>query len=540
MSDPNSKSSAPGAPASLLRLLNAGHGTIPEAMTARTALTPDRPFLHWERHTWTYREAVAMAHGVGGYFRKMTTPDRPRVATFLGNCPEAMWTWLGAMFSGKVLVPINRKHRGTLLADMLSRSGASLLVTDATALNEIAPELLAAFEAVVIVGDLPVEPTPSMKWERIAPFQEAQCDGMSRWAPIRSSDVACVMFTSGTTGRSKAVPILHNQYVRGAARLVDAYQLTADDVFHNWLPLFHLAGQLHMTMTAILCGGAVALQPTFSVSRFWEEIELHGCSVLCGFASILHFIESLPPRVQDAASSLRVGIFAGIPPTLHDRFERRFGMRLDENYGMTEIDPITYPEPGVEPPEASCGRPSADVELAIVDDNDQLLPAGQLGEIVVRPRAPDVLTPGYDGDERASMRTFRNLWFHTGDFGALDDRGFLYFKGRAEHYIRRRGENVSVAELEAIILTHTAISECAAVGVASELGEEDIKIVVALHPGCTISAAELWDYAAARMAAFMRPRYIEFVGQLPRGELGKVRISDLRQLSERTWGADIR
>ena len=524
-------------PESLLSLLGRGHGTIVEAFEARARQTPTRNFLFWQDLTWTYGEALVRIREVAACFNSAATPDRPRVAMYLPNCPEAMWTWLGCMFAGRVLVALNRKHRGMLLCDMLHRSHASVLVTESSAWPELASADLTGFATVVFTDVVPdracVDDTV-----RMLQFAEIRVARATPGSTISSDSTACLMFTSGTTGRSKAVQVLHNQYVRGAGRLVDGYGLLADDVFHNWLPLYHLAGQLHMTMTAVVCGGAVALQPTFSASRFRDEIRSRNCSVLCGFAAILHFIWALPPEADDALSPLRVGIFAGIPPELHRPFECRFGMRLGENYGMTEVDPVTLPEPGVDTPPASCGRPSADVEVAIVDDRDVPLPSGQLGEICVRPRTPGVLTPGYENDAEASLRAFRNLWFHTGDYGVVDEEGFLYFRGRAGHYVRRRGENVSTAELESIILRHPDVAECAVVGVPSPLGEDDIKTVVVIRLGAAVSPAQIHAYASARMAAFMVPRFIEFMSELPRGDLGKVQTHTLRGITPSTWDAE--
>lgn len=522
-------------PASLVGLIGRDHGSIGEVFCARAAQSPSHPFLFWGEQSWTYAQALDEVVALGSWFLSNTDAERPRIATYLPNCPQAMWAWLAAACAGRVLVPINRKHRGGLLADMLVRSQAGILITEVAALADLEPALGPEFRTLVLI-DEPSNAATSLPvdWR---PFADLRGRGDIGAMTTSASDIACVMYTSGTTGRSKAVMVLHNQYVRGAARLVDSYQLCANDVFHNWLPLYHLGGQLHMTMTAIICGGAVALQPAFSTSRLWQEIRSRNCSVLCGFATILQFIWSLPAHPDDMSSPLRVGIFAGIPPELLRPFECRFGMQLAENYGMTEIDPITCPQPDIQPPEGSCGRANPDVELAILGPDDQLMPPGELGEIAVRPRAPNVLMGGYEGDADATLASCRNLWFHTGDYGVLDEQGFLFFRGRASHYIRRRGENVSTAELEDIMLRHPSIGECAAVGVPSEVGEEDIKLVVGLRDGESVRPQDLLAYATANMATFMVPRYIEFVSQLPRSELGKVKISDLRVRTAATWDA---
>lgn len=520
-------------PLGLVSLLGRDYASIPEIFERRAELTPDSTFLIWEGNNWSYRESLDVIQGFAGFLGRMAgTSDPPRVAAYLGNCPEAMWAWLGTCFAGGVHVPLNRHHKGALLAEMLGRSRATLLVTEQAALQEL-PDLEAlGFKMLLLVDAMPEQSRLPMQH-----FSNAFDPGAYSSATLAPSDPACVLYTSGTTGRSKAVLVPQNQYCRGAGHLVDNFGLREDDVFHNWLPLYHLGGQLHMTMTAVICGGAVALFPTFSVSRFWSEVHGTGASVLCGFEAILRFIWSLPEQEADAESSLRIGIFAGIPPDLKELFEKRFGIRLGENYGMTEADPITHPYPEVDPPAASCGLPGRDFSVSILDSDGAPVPPGSLGEIAARPLAPGVMALDYEDDSRAFQRALRGGWFHTGDLGTMDEAGFLYFKGRLSNHIRRRGENVSAAEVESALVSHEAVLECAALAVASEVGEDEIKVVVVLEPGQALTPSELHRFAAERMASFMVPRYIQVVKALPRGELGKVSLSELTDLGAHVWDA---
>jgi crotonobetaine/carnitine-CoA ligase len=259
-----------------------------------------------------------------------------------------------------------------------------------------------------------------------------------------------------------------------------------------------------------------------------------GATVICGFAAILRYIWSLPEDPADPTSSLRVGIIGGIPAELKEPFERRFGMILGENYGMTEADPITLPTAAVDAGSSS-GFPAGDFEVAIVDDRDRSVATDQLGEIVLRPRAPWVMSLGYEGDDEATVTKWRNLWFHTGDMGILDQRGRLHFRGRAQHYIRRRGENVSAAEVERILAEHPGVAECAVVGVPSALGEDDVKAVVVRVPGAAVTGAEVRAFAAQRMARFMVPRFVEFRNRLPRNDMGKVRTAALTESAGEVW-----
>ena len=531
-------------PRSLLSLLGRDSASIPEVFARRAERSPESTFLIWEGTAWSYRRSLELISGFAGFLmRSARSSGRLRVATYLRNCPEAMWAWLGTCFAGGVAVPLNRNHKGTLLAGMVRRSGATVLVTEAEALSELPSpaslgiELLLLVDTVREAPEFPIDTVPEAPAIPMLRFADAQDPRAYSSVNLAPTDAACLLYTSGTTGRSKAVLVPHNQYCRGAGHLVDSFGLRADDVFHNWLPLYHLGGQLHMTMTSVICGGAVALFPTFSRSRFWTEVRGAGVSVLCGFESILRFIWSLPRRDSDAGSTLRVGIFAGIPPDLKRPFEDRFSMRLAENYGMTEADPITHPYPDVEPPDGSCGLAGRDFEISILGPDDRPLGPGNLGEIAVRPLAPGVMALGYESDHDAFRHAFRSNWFHTGDLGTMDEAGFLHFKGRLGNYIRRRGENVSVAEIEEILAGHEAVSECAAVAVPSEVGEDEIKLVVVPTADGAITPSELHAFAESRMAAFMAPRYIEFVDALPRGELGKVKLAELKKLGAHVWDA---
>jgi crotonobetaine/carnitine-CoA ligase len=525
---------APGR--SLRALVGQDDATIAEVLAARVTATPERPFLLWEGRRWSYAESFGEIRRFAGFLANLPGGTPARVIGYLGNGPEALWAWLGSVWAGAVWVPLNRQHVGAVLADQLERAasgggGEVLLVTEGSGVDAL-PARLAGVEAVLLEDGAPVPATWPVRhgWSEVSAASPA---GATRRA---AGGVATVMFTSGTTGRSKAARLPHNLYCRNAGRLVDGFGLTADDVFHNWLPLHHLGGQLHMTMTAIVAGGTVALFPGFSTTRFRDEVARTGATVICGFAAILHFIWSLPPDPADATSTLRVGIIGGVPPNLQAPFERRFGMRLGENYGMTEADPITLPTPGIDAGGTS-GFPGGDFEVAILDDQDRSLGPDSLGEIAIRPRAPWVMSLGYEGDEEVTVRRWRNLWFHTGDIGSLDAAGRLHFRGRAQHYIRRRGENISAAEVEGILTEHPEVAECAVVGVRSTVGEEDVKAVIVRVPGSAVTAAALRDYATERMARFMVPRYLEFRDRLPRNDMGKVQTAALGERVGELWDA---
>jgi crotonobetaine/carnitine-CoA ligase len=503
----------------LLDLVPAEAPTVPALFAARVERTPEAPFLLWEGERWSYREAWEEIRRFAAWVaRQGRVGDRSRLAGFLPNRPEALWAWLGALVAGAVYVPLNRAHRGDLLADMIRRSGAELLVTDAEG-----------------EGDLPdlADPQPRVisDWEEIAALEPA--------APAAPApgDLAELMYTSGTTGRSKAVELSHSQLCRGAGWIAWSFEMTAEDVFHAQLPLFHIAGQVDTVLPSVVGGGAIALYPTFSRSRFWDQVAAAGSTLVVGFPNLYRLLHSSPPREDDGRYSLRAGMSATMPPDFVADFEARFGLRVREVYGMTEAEPMVLPWPGETTPAGSCGRPNPDFEIAVLDGDGRPAGSGEVGEIVCRSRLPGIRAGAYGGDSGTSAPASADGWFHSGDLGRVDESGFFYFGDRIRHAIRRRGESISSGELEAVLAGHPAVAEVCAIGVPSPLGEEDVKLVVVPAEGAVVDPSELRTWCEGRMAAFMLPRYVEVVPELPRAETGKVMKEELRGVGAGTWDA---
>jgi crotonobetaine/carnitine-CoA ligase len=203
-------------------------------------------------------------------------------------------------------------------------------------------------------------------------------------------------------------------------------------------------------------------------------------------------------------------------------------LRVHDVYGMTEAEPILLPDPATPSPPGSCGRPNPDLDVAVLSRDGRPAAAGEVGEIACRPRVRHVLMNEYEGDPEATAHATAGGWFHSGDLGRVDEAGFFYFLDRVRHSIRRRGENISSWELEALVSEHPAVAEVCALGVPSPLGEEDVKVVVVPAPGESVDPAELRSWCEDRMAAFMVPSYVEVAAELPRAPTGKVLKEELR------------
>jgi crotonobetaine/carnitine-CoA ligase len=243
-----------------------------------------------------------------------------------------------------------------------------------------------------------------------------------------------------------------------------------------------------------------------------------------------------PPRPDDADNPVRVAFGAPVPPEIYEEFTQRFGVRFAEVYGMTEVantvenrlDSFTV---------GPAGRESTRFEVRIVDSEDQFVPAGEAGEIVVRPKKPGIMITEYYKMPEATVRAFRNLWFHTGDRGRFDENGYLYFLDRMKDAIRRRGENISSWEVERTVSSFPSVLEAAAYGVPSDLSEEEVMIAVVPRPGHDVDITALLEHCVDNLAHFAVPRYVRFMRTLPKTPSQRVEKYRLRRegVTEDTW-----
>lgn len=481
-----------------------------------------------------YGEGVSLARRVGGFLTTLEVGPGSRVATYLSKGAAGIWSWFGTSYAGAVHVAIHRSHRGQVLADQLGRSKATVLITEVEAAEHL-PDLRALGFRHVILVDQPGERLPQ-SLEKIAVHDWSTVISAREVGPpdSRPADLASLVFTSGSTGRSKAALIPHNQLVRGGARVAEAFGLNQDDVCHDWAPLSHIGGQLDVVMSAIVAGAALAQFKTFSASRFWTQVREVGSTYFTGFSNVVHILLKAAESPADSENSLRLALVAGTPTDLLKEFERRFGLKTVDAYGMTEAEPLVLRRADDAGAGYSLGKVNPDFEIAIHDDDDNPLPIGVRGRIVVRPRAAAVMMLGYEGDDAATVEATRNLWLHTRDLGSLDADGNLHFSDREQNAIRRRGENISSYELELATRSHPAIADCAAVGVPSPMGEHDVKLVIVASDK-RLAPTEIRDFLSAKVAHHMLPRFIELVSALPFTSLGKPDRAALSRTGDDVW-----
>jgi crotonobetaine/carnitine-CoA ligase len=353
--------------------------------------------------------------------------------------------------------------------------------------------------------------------------------------PPGATDIGSVTYTSGTTGPSKGVLFTWAQFFACTDGTIPFEDLRSGDVFYSTATMHHGSGRLPLLMMA-LCGGTLVARDRFSGSEFWDDVHTHGCTLGAFIGAMSHFVWNQPPSPADADNPMRLAVMFPVIPQ-HEAFQQRFGLKIRTVYSMTEIGPVLGSGWSPKDP-ASCGTAQPGYEVRIADENDYEIPNGQVGELIVRSEHPWILTSGYLGMPEATARAWRNGWFHTGDALRRDEVGNYFFVDRIKDAIRRRGENISSAEVEAHVNEHPDVLESAAVALPSEWGEDEIKIVISCRSDSDLTPEALIGFLAERMPRFMVPRYVEFVSQLPKTDATmRIRKFELREagLTPTTW-----
>jgi acyl-CoA synthetase (AMP-forming)/AMP-acid ligase II len=453
------------------------------------------------------------------------------------------WAWmvaaLGAHTIGAVVVPINTRYKGPEAAHVLERSRARVLVTVDGFLGARYPQMLRdsgtarpALETIVVIGA--EAPAGTVSWEdflaagaRIAPDV---ITGMA--AGVQPDDVGDIMFTSGTTGRPKAVPATHAQSLGVFADWGALVGLRRGDRYLVVAPFFHTFGYKAGWLAALQVGATVYPQPQFDVEQVMARIDAERITVLPGPPTLYQSILNHPSRGSADLSSLRLAVTgaACVPVDLVRRMRSDLGFdTVLTGYGLTETTgcaTLCRDGDDAETVAHTSGRAMPGIEVAVVDDAGQPVPAGAPGEVVVR--GYNVMR-GYVDDPAATAETIdRAGWLRTGDIGVLDERGYLTITDRKKDMFIVGGFNAYPAEIEAVLLQHPAIGQVAVVGAPDDrLGEVGVAFVVP-RPGATPSAADLVTWSRERMANFKVPRRFHIVASLPLNASGKVLKHELR------------
>lgn len=498
--------------------------TVEGVLHARADATPDAPFVWHLGNQVTYGEQLARAEQAAAALASRGVGRGDAVALMLPNCLEFLDLWFGCALLGAVLVPVNTALKGAGLEYIVRHSDARVVVVDEPATTRYEAALGADHAIQRFVRG------SAAGWDRIDDLL-AGAYALAPQAAAEPRDLASVLYTSGTTGLPKGVMNCHGAYVTTAREFTQHHvRVRADDVFYTSLPLFHVNAQMLTTVGSLVSGRPMVLAARFSASRFFDEIREHDATIFNYIGAMLTMLHKQPARPDDRENRVRLAIGGAAPKELWPAFERRFGLTILEIYGLTETATYCMGNPPDDIRTGTIGKPVSWSEVMIKRDDGTEAEPGEPGEIVIRAKRPDVLFQGYyKNPEATAAAMLEGGWFRSGDHGVRREDGYCVFLDRLKDCIRRRGENISSYEIERVLDSHPAVAESAAIGVPSELGEEEVLVVVVPKEGDVPDPAELIAFCSDRMAGFMVPRYVRFRDELPKTATERVQKFQLRE-----------
>lgn len=469
----------------------------------RAAVAPTAPGIRDDSVALTNVELRDRVDSAASALRSRGVGPGDVVAISLPNRVELIVSLFAAWRLGAVVTPINPVLGAREAAYQVADAGAILLVTDEPSRDLGIP--------VVLLTEL----------ERV--------EGTPAAASVSEGDLALLIYTSGTTGSPKGVMLTHANLDAMTASFAEWLALGPGDHSLLVLPLFHANGIVLGTLTPLRAGGRVSITGRFSRDRFFADVERLRPTYFSAVPAIYALLSSLPEDVRPDTSSLRFAVCGAAPMPAESitRFESRFGVTIVEGYGLSETTCASTINPldGIRKP-GTVGLPLPGQQVAVIGDYGRMLPAGEVGEVVI---AGPVVMAGYLGRPEETARTIVDGWLRTGDLGRFDDDGYLQIVDRIKDMIIRGGENLYPKEIENAFYSHDDVREAAVVGAPDPVLGEIPVAFVSLGPGATADADALAAHVSAQLASFKRPARITILDDLPKNPVGKIDKPALRR-----------
>ena len=519
--------------------------TLGQVLRTQASRRPETRFVVADDATWTYADVDRLADGLARGLTDLGIGPGDTVSIYSQNRPELVPLVFAVNRLGAIWVPINTDERGDWLRRTLRDSLARVIVVDAAVLERVTGVLEGLpVDHLVLLGDDRASDTGALPAHVSVHSLDALAASTATLAACSVSygDTSAVLWTSGTTGRPKGVMQSHNAWVRAALTGAASARTGDDDILYCCLPMCNSAAWISVVFRALVAGVPFALDPSFSVTAFWERTRHFGATQTFTLGAMHLFLWQAPQRDDDAQNPIRSMGAIPMPDAILEPFKVRFGIEsIQQGYGQSEVmgllsrvdDPGEHWNPG------SVGVPLPGIEVRLLNDEDRQVPPGEVGEFCVRPTEPNVLFNGYFGDPAATVAATRNLWYHTGDLGRLDGDAQFHFVDRKRDLIRYKGRSVSSMAVEQAVRAHPHVREAAAYGIATTAltSEAEIMVAVVLEPDEDVDPAELARFVNDHAPYYLVPRYIDIVSELPHTPTGKVQKFEVRArgVTASTW-----
>lgn len=489
-------------------------------------------FLITDDCTITFSQAEDITNRLAAGLRALGVQTDDRVSLYMTSCPEMVLLALAVNKIRAVWVPINTEYKGEWLVDTLVRSRCRLLITDQESQQKITAiqSRLNGME-VVVVGDHDEQLKTTASYQQLLDHEPLTPD----YGNMHYGDTCAILWTSGTTGKSKGVMQSYNAWIRaiqeGASTL---YNSVAGDSIYCVLPLYNSGAWITCIFRALLEGIPVIIEKRFSVNKFWDRIRHFGATQTFAIGAMGTFLLSSPVKANDADNPLRVAQIVPMSSDNWNKFEQRFGVKLlRSGMGLSECFVVArQTEDRDDVPLHAVGFSANDAQLSLLDDDGNPVDDGQVGELAVKPLVPYIIFNGYFDSPEATAEAFHEDWFLTGDLGRKDPAtGAFFFVDRKKDAIRYAGRNISTMEVESVAIRHPAVKEVAAYGITSEdvESEQELKISVVVEPGQSLQCEELCQFINDNAPYYFVPRFIQFTEALPYTPTNKLQKFLLRE-----------
>ena len=506
-------------------------------LSIANAICPERDCIVFEGKRWTYAQINERVNQLVNVLTKLGVEKGDRIGMLHVNCNQYIETYYASAKLGAIFVPLNFRAKADELAYMIGNAEVKVLFVGSRYLdivNTILPQLPTVKEYISIEGGSRANYEDLI---RSASSDEMLCD-------IGDEDITILMYTSGTTGRPKGVPLRHNAFVVYVLENVDPASPDIKERNLLTVPLYHVAG-IQAMLAAIYGGRTLVLMRQFEVKEWMATIQKEQATRAMIVPTMLKRVIDDPDFSKYNLSSLKVITYGAAPMPFEviskaiqvmpwARFINAFG-QTETASTITTLGPEDHIIEGTEEERqkklkrltSSIGRPLPDVEVKIVDEEENSLPFLQVGEILVR--GPRVMTGYWKDEQKTSQVMTSDGWLRTGDMGWMDEEGYIYLSGRADDMIIRGGENISPEEVEEVLYSHPKIEEAAVIGVPDPEWGQEPRAVVVLKKGEKVASEEIIEHCRSKLAGFKRPRSVVFIEALPRGAMGKVLRKKLRE-----------
>lgn len=514
---------------------------IARALARQAEEHGDAVFLRADEQSVTFSAAAEASGKLAGGLSALGVRKGSGVAFMMENSLDLVLTSLGVNHLGGFWIPTNTAYKGDWLAHALADGEGEALVIDEAFLPRLEPIADALpFKHIIVNGR--VDPDLSLGGRTQIPLSDLSESDAVGIGDVNYDDLAAVLWTSGTTGRAKGVMQSNSCWLASVEIINRGRDVREGDAFYCCLPMYNSGGWVLNVYAALQSGLPVGIDQAFSVSSFWDRTRHYEATQVVTLGAMHMFLWQLPASDADRANPVRAAIFAPLPVDLVEPMRDRWGIDyIATGIGQSEMMPYAIMRRGTTYKPGSCGTAREDLDVRLLDEEDEEVGVGEVGEICIRPKRPNVMFSGYFRQPDVTLQAFRNLWYHSGDLGRFDEDGELYFVDRKADFMRYKGRNISSFEVEAVVGQHPKVAAVAAFGVpAAEIEhEEEVKVCVVAREGESLDPDELARFVNDNAPYYLVPRFIELLDALPMTPTGRVRKFELRAAgNSRAWDRD--